>query len=109
MAFHLAPTLLTFLLDLDSTRHSNTEEVAADAVVVVDDDDVQVKKNLGLWLVDMRDCYVVGKTQMISSGVAGFGKMGEGKVSLLWFQIGEGIAWGVGNHQKQKETLFLKG
>lgn len=48
MAFHLAPTLLTFLLDLDSTRHSNTEEVAADAVVVVDDDDVQVKKNLGL-------------------------------------------------------------
>ena len=56
----------------------------------------------------MRDYYVVGKTQMISSGVAGFGEKGEGKVGL-WFQIGEGIAWGaVGNHQRQKGTLFLK-
>ena len=92
MAFHLVPILLTFLLDLDSTRHSNTEEVAAgaaDAAVDDDDVDVEVKKNHWLWWVDMRDYYVVGKTQMISSGVAGFGEKGEGKVGL-WFQIGEG-------------------
>lgn len=51
MAFHLVPILLTFLLDLDSTRHSNTEEVAAGAAdAAVDDDDVDVEVKKNHWL-----------------------------------------------------------
>lgn len=63
MAFHLAPPLPTFLVDLDSKHHSNTEEAVVDDAdvdvadvdvdVAVDDDDddedVDVEaKNLGL-------------------------------------------------------------
>lgn len=43
MAFHLALNGLAFLLDLNSMRHSNTEELVVD--VAAADVDVQVKNH----------------------------------------------------------------